>query len=395
MKLGLAALALLTSIAGARADDPVANGKKLSEWLTMLKEDTLPRKRKAAVIVLGQMAGESKETLAVVLPALGKAMRNETNAGVRGQIATVFGAQPPEAMPLFVTDLAEAVRLEKDSAARREQAVALGRMGKIARPAVLPLIDTLKDAAPATRAAAADALGRIGGDARSATVALLPLLKDANRSVRLAAIFALGRVDPEDPEPVSEAFVGILGAQANRDRMLAGAASVASSLAWAERRDDEMVQETVVALGLLGDRSPEVVQAVANRLPDASVEVRRQAALALAKFGPASRGAEKSLVQSFHGDDDKTTRIYALHALCTSFGTDAASVVGTVSARLAGEPEAEVRVAIAEELGAFGPAAKEALPALRAAQRDPQIKVREAAAVALRNIQKLPEKSKP
>ena len=59
------------------------------------------------------------------------------------------------------------------------------------------------------------------------------------------------------------------------------------------------------------------------------------------------------------------------------------------------DPAFEVRVAVAEELGALGSAGKPAVPALRTAQRDPQIKVREAATAALKSIERSAQKPKP
>jgi HEAT repeat protein len=389
----LAVLLVLPTLRGD--DDPEFNGKKLSAWLTMLKEDTLPRKRKAAVIAVSQIAADQADRRQVVLPALAKTLRNESNAGVRAQIAVTFGQQDPDDAGYFLNELAEAVRIERESATRREMAIALGRLGKSARPAVVPLTDALKDSVPATRAAAADALGRIGPDGRPATASLIALVKDPDRAVRRAATFALGRIDPEDPAPVSAALSDLLTAERGKDAGLLIASAAGSSAVWATRRDDELVQEAVIALGLLGDRSPEVVQAVAGQLTDSCADVRRQAALALGKFGPAARAAEKTLATIFTGDADKLARIYALHTLCTSFGTDGRELVPLLTGRLKADREFEVRVAVADELGAMGPAATGAIPALREAQRDPQIKVRDAAAAAIKLIQKPADKPKP
>jgi HEAT repeat protein len=273
-------------------------------------------------------------------------------------------------------------------------AVALGRFGKQSRPAVVPLTEVLKDPAAPTRAAAAEALGRIGPDARQAVPSVLPLVKDPDRNVRHAAVFALGRLDPEDPEPTSEALVGLLAAEAGRDHRLAATSAAGSSAVWATRRDEEMVLELVVSLGLLGDRSPDVIQAVSGELSDPSAEVRRQAGLSLGKFGPAARAAADRLAAAFRADADKLARIYSLHTLRTAYGSDAKDLIPVLTERLKADPEFEVRVAIAEELGSLGPAGAPAIPALREAQRDPQIKVREAASAALRAIQKPAEKSK-
>jgi HEAT repeat protein len=136
------------------------------------------------------------------------------------------------------------------------------------------------------------------------------------------------------------------------------------------------------------------VQAVAERLADPAPEVRRQAGLSLAKFGPAARPATSALTGVFRADPDKLARVYALHTLCTAYGSDAKELIPVFTGRLKTEPDFEVRVAIAEELGSMGPAGAPALPALRDAQRDPQVKVREAARSAIRQIEKPTTKPK-
>lgn len=392
------ALAILHPLPSPAADDdPVFNGRKMTEWLTMLKEDSLPRKRRAAVLALGQVAAEHKEPkgpIDRILPALGKALRSDANPGVRTQAAVVLGQQSPDLTPLFLADLSEVIRVEKDGEVRRELAVALGRFGKLSRPAVVPLTEVLKDPSAPTRAAAAEALGRIGPDARPAAQALIPLLKDPDRTARQAAAFALGRVDPEDPEPVSAALTSALTAEQGWDRQLTAAAAAGSSGVWAGRRDSDLVLELIVSLGLLGDRSADVVLAVAARLADPTAEVRRQAGLSLGKFGPAARAAAEPLSTVFKADPDKLARIYALHTLCTAYRNEAKELIPVLTGRLKADPDFEVRVAIAEELGSMGPQGAPAVPALREAQRDPQIKVREAAVAAVRQIQKPPEKAK-
>src|SRR5579883_2616230 len=149
---------LTFAAAAAAADDPAFNGRTMSQWMTMLRDDGLPRKRRAAAIALGQIAAEhpEKETLERVLPALARAIRSDANPAVRAQLAGVLGRQPAEYTPLFLADLAEVMRVEKDGTARREMATALGRFGRQARAAVVPLTDVLKDPAAPTRAAAAE-----------------------------------------------------------------------------------------------------------------------------------------------------------------------------------------------------------------------------------------------
>lgn len=365
LALVLAGVFLPAELARAQSD-PEFNGRKLSEWLVMLKDDPVPRKRKVAVVALGQIGAAEKSVMPTVLGAVTKAVRIDASPVVREQAAIVLGQMKTEDALTALNDLTEAVRAEKEPAVRKELAVALARLGKLAKPAVQPLTGALKDADAGVRAAAADALGRIGPDAKPAATELLLLLKDANKTVRQAAIFALGRVEPDETADPAAALVAILKTDP----------------------DPDLRKEAVLALGFLGDSSSSVVAAVAALLADKTPEMRALAALTLGKFGPAVRSAEAELTKAIKTDVDKGVRLNAVRTLCSGFGSDVASLIPLLTERLKDDTDFEVRIAIAEELGAMGAAGKPAIQALRNAQRDPQLKVRDAATAALKAIEK-------
>ena len=88
-------------------------------------------------------------------------------------------------------------------------------------------------------------------------------------------------------------------------------------------------------------------------------------------------------------------RIDALRAVGNATGVAGMKkLIPTLADRLKNDPDFEVRITIADELGALGPEGKEAVPALRQAQADPQVKVREAATAAVRKIERKVEKPK-
>lgn len=369
----VAVVAGLASAGPARGDEPTFNDRKLSEWLTVLKEDETPRKRRAAVVALGQIASGHRDSLGTVVGAVGRALRTDASPAVREQAAVVLGQMRPEETAAALTDLAESMRVEKESAVRREVAVALARLGQVAKPAVLPLTAALTDADPTVRAAAADALGRIGPDARPAAPELLALLKDAQKPVRRSAVFALGRVDPEEKTAPAEALIGVLKSDADLD----------------------LRREALLALGFLGERSRPVVAALATVLADQNAELRALAALTLGKFGSAVRSVEADVLKALKSDPEKDVRLNLVRTLCSGYGSEAPALIPVLTERLKDDPAFEVRVAVAEELGGLGPAGKPAIPALRIAQRDPQIKVREAAASAIKSIERQTAKPKP
>ena len=348
------------------AGEPEFQGRPLSQWLAVLKEDDTPRRRRAAAFALGQIGSANPETLSIILPALGRAIRQDASPVVRQQATAAIGLQKAADAASAARDLAEALRSERDTAVRRELAGVLGRLGRAAKPAVGPLATALADQDARVRATAADALGRIGPDAASAAPELLKLFKDAEKPVRLAAVFAVGRVGPEDVGGAAKALVGVVSGE----------------------KDADLRREAISSLGFVGDRSPETVRAVASLLGDPSPDFRLLATATLAKFGPAGRIVESELKKATTTDSDKRVRANAVQTLCVVFGPDAVQLVPFLAERLQGDADFEVRIAIVERLGALGPAGKTALPALRLAQSDPQLKVREAATLAIKRIEK-------
>lgn len=371
MRSMIALLMLFSAIITLRADDdPTFNNRRMSEWLAILKNDSSARKRKAAAVAVGQIANDLKDTKKFILPALANTIRNDPAAPVRSQAAVTLGQQPPEFSGAFVTDLAECLRTEKDTQVKIDVSTALGRIGRLAKAGVLPLTGLLKDPNADVRASAADSLGRIGPDAKSATAALLPLIDDKELLVRQRAVFALGRVEPDDPEPTVAALVDILN----------------------KKNDPTTRLEAVVSLGLIGVKTVDVANAIAKTLSDESTDTRKQACLALAKLGFVAKRSEQAIRQIMIGDPDKEVRALAVRALTATYATDQVELIPLLSDRLANDTDFEVRIAIAEELGSFGNSGKSAIPALRAATKDPQRKVREAAAAAIKQIERPPVK---
>ncbi len=349
-----------------RADEPTFNDRPLSDWLTMLKEDPTPRKRRGAVVALGEIAAANKSEFVTAITAVGRALQNDASPLVRQQAAAVIGQQRVDDAAVVLSDLTTAVRVEKEASVRREVAVTLGRFGKLAKQAVPALTDALGDKDDGVKAAAAEALGRVGPEARTAVPELLKLAKAADKPLRLAVTFALGRTDADDKLPVAVALVETL--------KTAG--------------EVELRRETITSLGLLGESQGGVLATLATQLADPDAEHRVLTVEALGKLGPAVRGVEAELLTLFRADPDKGVRRVSIRALCKALATEASRLIPALTERLQADPEFEVRVAIAQELGGLGENGKAAIPFLRAAQRDPQIRVREAAAAALKQIER-------
>jgi HEAT repeat protein len=359
--------------------EPEFAGRTLSAWAIMAKEDPIPRKRRAALVALGQIASQSDQSdvLKQVMAVVGRAVRTDANSQVRQQAALILGQQKVEIAVLALTDLVEAMRVESDPNVRRDLANTLARFGPLAKSAIPPLLDSLKhESPPALQAAAADALGRIGSEARSAIPQLLRLAEAKDTTVRQAVMFALGRIEPEDPQPSAAILIRALTSDP----------------------EPTVRREALVSLGFLGDRSEPVVAAIAEVLSSDDVNMRRQAMLTLGKFGSAVRAVAPILIRSFREDSDSLVRMYAIQPLRQALGTAPRELIRLLGNRLTGpgaDPAFEVRIAICEELGSLSPAEKELiLPLLREARRDSQLKVRDAATQALRQLEQ-PVKDTP
>ena len=372
----LAAVALAAP--AGRADEPTFNDRPLSSWLTMLKEDPVPRKRRAAVVALGQIAAANKSEFVTAISAVGRALQNDAAPAVRQQAATVIGQQKVDDAAVVLADLTAALRVEKEPTVRHEVAVTLGRFGKLARQAVPALTEALADKDDGVKAATAEALGRVGPESRPAAAELLKLAKSPDKTLRQAVVFALGRIDAEDKPPVAAALVEAL----------------------TTATDVSLRRDAITSLGLLGEPENGVVPVLATQLRDKDAELRLLTLDALGKLGPAVRGVEAELLTLFRTDPDKGVRRVSIRVLCQGLAAEAPRLLPALTEQLRDDADFEVRVAIVQEIGGLGLGGKPGIPALRVAQRDPQIRVREAATTAIKQIERAeaklpPEPSKP
>jgi HEAT repeat protein len=369
------AVALLILPAAAQDADPEVDGKKASVWIATLRNDASARKRAQAAAALGPLW--LKHQYKDALPDLARSMKVDTSAAVRAQCARTFGGLPPESAALMAKEVADAFANEKEAAVRKELALALTRFPDVAKKAVEPLSLVLKDPDPVAKVAAAEALARAGKDAKDAADDLLPLLDDKEKPVRQAAAFALGRVGPDNPSFVAAALARRFG----------------------DEPDVEVKREVVGSLKLLADKSEAVVKTLAAATADADAEVRTGAVRALASFGPPAKAAADPLLKAATASPDKVLREEAVRAFGAVLGPDGVKARAADFVRLMDtDAEFEVRLAAVEELAALGSAARDdqaILSALRRRQSDPQVKVRQAAAAAVRRIERKVDPKEP
>ncbi|MFO0925708.1 MAG: HEAT repeat domain-containing protein [Gemmataceae bacterium] len=310
--------AVLAGSAAAREadDEPTFLDKKLSYWLTLLESGKDAKARRRGVIAVEQIGHAASRK---VVPALAKAVREDSDPVVRATAARAAGramakaletarADKRDDLPRFDTArdaLAAALRSDKSDAVREAAAVALGDLGRDARPAVGALAFALKDRSPATVRAAAAALRQVGPDAREAQAELQALLADqqADTEARTDAARCLGQIRPEE----------------------GGAVNVLRDVFTDPKADLPLRVAAAEAAGRLGATARPIAADLGKLLiaRDSAAELRVAVVTALDALGGEAKPALPALIAAVNdvaierqkGDTGRTVRCLAMHAL--------------------------------------------------------------------------------
>jgi len=217
----------------------------------------------------------------------------------------------------------------------------------------------LDDKEMLVRLSAIKALGSIKQKSEKVIAGLLKGLKDKDKSVRYESLKALGKCDPAK-EGVVASVVEALEDESSTMRKIAvrtlgdfgSSTKAAVAPLWdLARKGEDLSGEAFEMLAVAGENAvPMLVEALGYT---ENVDLRRNAALSLAKMG--SNGAQK-----------------AVPAL----------------AKALSDKDVKIREYAAWALGKVGPAAKEAVEALKKAAKDENTKVRFNAVNALKRINK-------
>ncbi|MHC4668389.1 MAG: HEAT repeat domain-containing protein [Planctomycetota bacterium] len=260
-----------------------------------------------------------------------------------------LGPEAADAAPA----LADAVA-RGDARLRAEAIFVLEGLGPAARPALPSLVQALRDEDLELSAQAADALGAMGGEA---VPALIEALDDPDWRVRQA---------------VCQAF-GVMGADAG--------GAVPALLRRVRSERDEVRRRAVWALGEIGDVA--ALDTLAEVFTEEGGTVGVWIAETFARFGRRARPVATALRAEMHREDPQLA--IAAAAALLEIGEYEDAAVWALIARLQ-DGEACDRVEAAITLGEFGPKARTAIPALKAAERDEDDDLRAQAMVALAKI---------
>ncbi len=323
----------------ARAGEPFARGKPLSEWVAQATHYIPELRREAirAIAALGPAASSA-------LPELVRATRDE-NEEVRFWAVTAIGGlgvAARKAAPALVTVMADDVRRVQEAARR-----ALEALGPAATPVLLPVLQS-RD--PWLRANAAEAIGVVRDTRGRVVPALIVLLADDSLWVRASAAWALGQIGP-DARAAAKPLAGLLQEELRRDPALAAPAVRLR------------VEHLTFALGRMGRHAGDAVPQLLSVFFDGGDSLRSVATVAL---GAVGKKAARPLGDALHAGP-MAIRLDAARGLrlMGPEGKDAVAQLIRVLERIDElEGGRELVIASANALGAMGKDAKAARQAL-------------------------------
>ncbi|MEI6232579.1 MAG: HEAT repeat domain-containing protein [Planctomycetota bacterium] len=250
-------------------------------------------------------------------------------------------------------------RVRKSAARALQRPAGMSVANPDADPAVVGLIDALKDANAGVRTFAVAALASWGRDVKTSTPALLPLLQDKDSGVRLATADALSDMyrtgGAGDPAP-GDALIGAL-----------------------KDTDENVVKSSIVALGRL--KTAAAVPELITYCKHANDAISRAAIEAIGSIGTLTPAVEEALFAALKLDATRSAAAASLGKL----KVNASSLLPALTTALKAEENEFGRIAIVRALGSCG---VPAIPLLQSVlKNDPETSVREYAASTLTAIQ--------
>jgi RNA polymerase sigma factor (sigma-70 family) len=419
-------------------DDPVAEGRPLSQWVLVLRDDDVLT-REEAIAVLAQLGPRARPAIPFLqdvlkddhpllrikaadalwkiardlrsaAPVLRAAM-DDPNAAVRGEAVTRVPTAGPLARELApalvgrlsdpgrplrqsvvwklqyigspaVPALAEALS-HPDVEVRQQAIVILTAIGPAGRDAAPALTRRLEDDDRRVRMAAAQALWAVTHQADKVAPAVADALASRDVSIRRTAATALVSVDPK-PESVIPALVAALKDDDELTRI-----KVAESL-WSTGRRGEAELAIFVA-ALQGPDRPAQTHALSVLSHVASPEARVLIPPLVQRVGGNAGPAEIALGRI--GQDAIPALLKAAADDYPRCGVAAARAIGAMGRpavapllRATADPNANVRLVAYQALGSVGAVSREVPPVLARAVKDDNLAIRQAAIRSLGEI---------
>lgn len=263
----------------------------------------------------------------------------------------------PEGLRSGILIVAESLK-QKDRTSQLIAASALGKMGKLAKPAIPALLVALQDPDPSVRFQASASLKEIGPGA-DAVAPLAIALRTGDADSRAMVAEVLGQMGPDASAAVPD-LTGALGDPSERVRRAAGS-----------------------ALRRIGTETLSLVPSLARQLRDEDPEIRLRAVSAVATIGPmVSQGLMPELINALE-DPDPRIRSGAIEAV-REIARATEEALPALARRVKDEDRV-VRVSAASALGEACWKTRSVVPALAEAAKDPEPSVRWTAIYGLEN----------
>lgn len=289
----------------ATLDDP------LPDLIRALRSPVAEQRIRASR-ALGRLGWLARDSMFSLVNLLG-----DEDSNVRESAAGAIGQMGPDAMPHLISMLEH-----HDKYVRRHAVWSLGKLGTLAKDAIDPLCQTLKDEDPRTASGAAQALGNMNYDAIPAIPSLAEAMRGTNIVLCRLAAKALSQI---------------------------GRPALATLITHLRHRDPFVRGEAALSLGWMGSSANDAVEPLIDALRSLRPSGTYMATLS----------------------DDSTTPV-------TPISTN------TMKSAISAEETSHIH--IAQALGRIGPSAAAAIPKLELAARDPSERVRQAALQAIRSI---------
>lgn len=293
-------------------------------------------------------------------------------------------------------------------------------LAQIGAPAVPALAAASQDEDSAVNLRAVWALSLIGPEATEGLTDLLKLLNHPQERIRAAAVFAVGEIAPLDDDAAAMIVRTIrtpsplVRYQAILAVRKAGPKIIPSLEALLHDDDAEARAAAGYAISLFGNKAKAAVPALEMALQDQHAQVREAAAYALGSMEKAAANTLPKLIDLIQdpeydvqtvafraalavgADDPRLMKAlrdankkgkWAVPFMLKEFAKNPQDAVDHLIKKLEGKDSGQ-RLSAAWALGQIGLPAKDAVPALEKALKDPQPQARVVAFMALRQINK-------
>ena len=193
-----------------------------------------------------------------------------------------------------------------------------GHAAQSANGDIAHYIEALGDTDPAVRSHAADKLGMSGEAAEEAVPALIQALRDNYEPVRLNAAYTLGAIGAPAVPKLIESLTdenGPTRRTAAYALAAVGAPAVPALSETLAHENDEARVEATYALAQIGSAAEPAVPALIARAKDSKVEVRRYIPEAFGGIGAPAAPAVPVLIDMLADDEDVQVRFEAALAL--------------------------------------------------------------------------------